>query len=245
MKTGRVSTFGVRRPILDQLEIGLRNTTEPARVGEIAADLERRLVDLRRHAAVVQQVVDEIARAFDETLAARFARAFLAPTDCRAGSSSAPGRRSTSPSTKCARWRSILSNPTASTHSCTVRSRATQFCATRLYKPFSLKCGIAEARVLRIRCRVGRAEQNPHRFLPQTRRVLDADRRLQQTLTHHADAGLHDVVEAEADDGIQRERAVRRGFFGMRRCSIGFGHWTSPSRCRFTRRDYSRDSDSI
>ena len=74
------------------------------------------------------------------------------------------------------------------------------------------KRGIAETRILRVRCRFRCAEQNANRFLPQTRRVLKADRGLQQALTQHLGAGPHNVVEAETDDGVQRQRAVRRGW---------------------------------
>ena len=242
------SRFDVRRarPILHQLEHRMAQHHRPFGIGEVAADGERCLVDLRRHAAVVDQVVDEVARAFDEALSARFAgfleRRRIAEQEVR-------------------RHQSVGGEPEQE-----VRALASEVVEPDRVHPFVhgalrrhprlrralvetvlAERGIAKARVLRIRRCVGCTEQNPHRFLPQPRGVLDADRRLQQTLTHHADAGLHDVVEAEADDGIQRERAVGRGFFGMRRCPIGFGHWSSPcsSKSRFTRRDYSRESHSI
>ncbi len=60
----------LHRPVLDQLEDLAAIDDGARRHGEVLADLELALVDLARHAAVVEQVVDQVLRAVQQAAAA-------------------------------------------------------------------------------------------------------------------------------------------------------------------------------
>ncbi len=240
MKTGRDSTEGVVGAYCSSSMIGLSEHDRSLGVGEIAADLERRLVDLRRHAAVVQQVVDEVPQAVDEAAATGLPRAF---------------QRRRVAEQKVRRRESVGQQAEQEVRAFAIDRVETDRVDPLMQTAFERdpvlrdafedrlfgKRRIAETRVLRIGCRVGSAEHDAHGFLPQTRRVVEADRGLQQALAQYLHTRADDVGQAKTHHWIQRQRAVRRRLFGLRDCVVWLGHAAS----EIESAGYSRGSKPI
>ncbi len=215
MKTGRVSTFGVGGRYWMSSRIGVAQHHRAWRIGEIHADLERRLVDLRRHAAVVHEIVDEIAHALHRGLTARFARLFqrrrVAQQEIRRCESVADETEQEVCALPVDRIEADCVDPfvnAAFERKPVLRDAPVDAAFT--------ESGVFEPCVFRIGRRVGCAEGNTNRFLPQTRCVFDADRGLQQPLAENLGASFDDIVDPETDDWVQCKRTVHRRFLGMR-----------------------------